>query len=65
MPLNRTETRELQERLTSAGFDTLGADGLHGPNTSSALRAYQSEHDLVPDGFGSNEILEHLRQQKA
>jgi hypothetical protein len=45
--------RELQERLTSAGYDTLGADGKWGPNTQAAYDAYRSEHPLqITPGSG-------------
>ncbi|WP_289040368.1 lytic murein transglycosylase [uncultured Aliiroseovarius sp.] len=59
--LTHAQMRELQERLTKAGYDTLGADGFSGPNTASALRSYQQDHSLVPDGFGSGAMLRHLR----
>lgn len=61
--LNRTKMRELQERLTAAGYDTLGADGFPGPNTAAALRDYQRDNGLVADGFGSGAMLDHLRSQ--
>ncbi|WP_425459520.1 lytic murein transglycosylase [Histidinibacterium lentulum] len=55
------ERMELQERLTAAGFDTLGIDGKIGPNTVAAIRAYQVSEGLVPDGYGSPALLERLR----
>ncbi|MHA6265786.1 lytic murein transglycosylase [Aliiroseovarius sp. CAU 1755] len=61
--LGREGMRELQERLTALGFDTLGADGFSGPNTQSALRAYQTRSGLVPDGFASGEVLDRLRSK--
>jgi len=59
--LNAEERRELQERLTRAGFDTGGVDGRIGPNTVAALRAFQRAAGLVPDGFASGAVLERLR----
>ncbi len=58
--LTRAEMRELQERLTQAGFDTLGADGLAGPNTHRALRAFQQAEGLPADGFPCGEMLDRL-----
>lgn len=60
--LTREGMRELQDRLTGAGYDTLGADGFPGPNTAAALRAYQQDHSLPADGFGSGAMLDHLRR---
>ncbi|MEL7301220.1 MAG: lytic murein transglycosylase [Pseudomonadota bacterium] len=59
--LNAREVRELQQRLTAAGFDTQGADGLMGSNTIAAIRSYQRANGLTVDGFASLELLEALR----
>lgn len=40
----------LQTLLTSAGYDCGGVDGEFGNKTMSALKAYQVDHNLVPDG---------------
>ncbi len=55
------ERRELQERLTKAGFDTGGADGKVGPNTIAAIRAFQRSVGMIPDGYASLDILRRLR----
>ncbi|PTE22836.1 lytic murein transglycosylase [Cereibacter changlensis JA139] len=55
------ERVELQELLTRAGFDTGGADGMVGPNTIRALRAWQQSVGLIPDGYASPGVLERLR----
>ncbi|MEI2805706.1 MAG: lytic murein transglycosylase [Albidovulum sp.] len=55
------ERRELQERLTQAGFDTGGVDGKIGPNTVAAVRAFQRSVGMVPDGYASLDILRLLR----
>ncbi|MCT7656243.1 lytic murein transglycosylase [Oceanimonas sp. NS1] len=59
--LSRTEKRELQQLLTRQGFDTQGADGVIGPNTMTAIRAWQQEQGLVADGYASASLLERLR----
>ncbi len=55
------ERRELQQRLTRAGFDTKGVDGKIGPNTVAAIRAYQRAAGMIPDGYASLDILKRLR----
>ncbi|WP_170774887.1 lytic murein transglycosylase [Ruegeria lacuscaerulensis] len=59
--LSFTEKKELQTRLTEAGFDTQGVDGRTGPNTANAVREYQLAQGLVPDGYPSLRLLERLR----
>ena len=39
--LSRTEKIELQERLIARGYDTGATDGVIGPDTIAAIRAYQ------------------------
>ncbi len=59
------DVRQLQERLTAAGYDTKGADGQWGSNTQSAYEAYRSDHPLAvqegagytsPSGYDYNQI---------
>ncbi len=59
--LSFTEKKELQARLTQAGFDTQGIDGRTGPNTINAVRAYQLAQGLLPDGYPSLTLLERMR----
>jgi membrane-bound lytic murein transglycosylase B len=59
--LTLEEREELQERLTEAGFSTGGVDGKIGPNTLSAIRAYQRAEGLLPDGYASLALLDRLR----
>lgn len=41
--------RELQQKLTAAGYG-LAVDGVFGPKTLEAVKAYQAEHGLAVDG---------------
>ncbi len=59
--LTFAERIELQELLTEAGFDPQGIDGLVGPLTIAAVRAWQDAQGLVPDGYASPAVLEMLR----
>ena len=59
--LFRAERRELQERLTRAGFNTNGVDGKVGPATRRAIRAYQQAAGMPADGFASLSLLQRLR----
>ncbi len=59
--LSFDETRELQRLLLDRGFDPNGLDGIVGPGTIAAVRAYQSSVGLVADGYASPEVLRHLR----
>ena len=59
--LSRTEKVELQERLMARGHDTGTTDGVIGPNTITAIRAYQSSQGLTPDGFATASLLQRLR----
>ncbi|MDP3959177.1 MAG: lytic murein transglycosylase [Pseudorhodobacter sp.] len=59
--LSLAERVELQQRLTAAGFDTLGADGKIGPNTIAAISAFQHARGLVADGHATKDVLEALR----
>ena len=59
--LTREERVELQRLLTAAGFDAGGVDGLMGPKTIAAVRAWQMAQGLVPDGYANPALLARLR----
>ncbi len=50
-PLSTSQVRNLQNRLTSAGYDTKGADGVVGTNTRNAFQRWQADNGQTPDGF--------------
>ncbi len=57
------ELKELQQRLTAAGFDTGGVDGRIGNDTMVAVRNYQRKVGLEPaDGYAGVKVLMRLRQ---
>ena len=59
--LTFAERKEMQRRLTDAGFNTQGIDGKIGPKTIEAVRSFQRAQGLVPDGFASLSLLMRLR----
>ncbi len=59
--LSFEQKQELQRLLLAAGFDPEGLDGIVGPDTIAAVKAYQASVGLVPDGYASLEILQKLR----
>ena len=62
--LTGNDISEAQFLLTRAGFDTLGIDGMAGPNTATAVRGYQAARGLVPDGYIGPGLLERLREER-
>lgn len=59
--LSRTEKVEMQKLLIAKGFDTGSTDGVIGPDTQSAIRAFQAREGLTPDGFANASLLVRLR----
>ncbi|WOI56858.1 lytic murein transglycosylase [Palleronia sp. LCG004] len=51
---------DLQRRLTRAGYDTQGTDGVLGPNSRTAIAAYQGARGLPPTGDPSVALLNSL-----
>ena len=58
--LTLDDRKRLQQRLTAAGFDTEGADGVIGPKSESAIRAYQRQNGLPETGQPSPGLLARL-----
>ncbi|SNT69354.1 lytic murein transglycosylase [Psychrobacter sp. LV10R520-6] len=50
-PLSTSQVTRLQQRLTNAGYDTKGADGIVGTNTRNAFQRWQANNGQTPDGF--------------
>ncbi len=58
--ISGAQRREIQRRLRSRGFDVEKIDGIIGPNTIDAIRAFQQSAGLSADGFASSELLAAL-----
>jgi hypothetical protein len=50
----------VQERLSRAGYYTGSIDGVIGPRTRSAIRAYERRHGLPVDGVIDSRLLETM-----
>ncbi|MBB96339.1 MAG: peptidoglycan-binding protein [Rhodobacteraceae bacterium] len=59
--LTQADRQELQRRLTRAGYDTGGDDGVLGPKSQAAISAYQRANGLPVTGQGTAELLARLR----
>lgn len=58
--LTKDDRVALQQRLTARGFDTGGTDGVIGPNSEKAIRAYQASKGLPVTGIPSQAMLQAL-----
>ncbi|MGH6718043.1 MAG: peptidoglycan-binding protein [Alphaproteobacteria bacterium] len=59
--LNRVQTMDLQWQLAVHGYDPGAADGVVGPRTWAAIRAYQADAGLPADGVPTIALLDHVR----
>lgn len=60
-PLALEERKALQQALTERGYNPGPIDGIIGAGTKRALRAWQQDNGLPPDGYASSAILEALK----
>ena len=60
--LSEAEKAEVQRLLTAAGYDTQGTDGLIGPNTITAVMAWQRANGWPADGYVTSKLLDALRK---
>jgi len=58
--MTKADRVALQQRLTARGFDTDGSDGVIGPNTRRAIKAYQASVGLPETGEPSLTLLRRL-----
>jgi peptidoglycan hydrolase-like protein with peptidoglycan-binding domain len=59
--MTRADRQDLQRRLTAAGFDTGGSDGVIGPNTRAAISGYEASAGLPVTGEPSRALLARLQ----
>ena len=59
--LSRTNVMDMQERLSTLGFNVGGVDGVLGPATRNALREFQKSVGMIPDGHPSKATLDALQ----
>jgi len=59
--LSRNDIKVMQRLLSARGFDTGGSDGVVGPMTRLAIKAYQKKSLLPADGYPTMGLLERLR----
>lgn len=59
--LSTALVKEMQTRLLARGFDPGTPDGILGPATRQAIRAFQLSADLQPDGYPSEEVFAGLK----
>lgn len=60
--LSRKEVEDLQLALNRRGYNAGEADGVMGPATRSAVRAFQRDAGLVSDGYPDRTVLEALER---
>lgn len=60
-PLSFKQKKEMQRRLKRAGYLDDKIDGIIGPNTINAIRAFQESRGVTPDGYASQDLLKLLK----
>ncbi len=59
--LSRNDIKQIQTALNQLGFDTGEPDGMSGPKTRHAARAYQTANSLPIDGYVGYQLLQQLQ----
>ena len=55
------DVADIQTQLIRLGYRPGRVDGIIGPITMAAIKAYQSDHNLPADGQPTDELLERLK----
>jgi peptidoglycan hydrolase-like protein with peptidoglycan-binding domain len=63
--LDLEEMEGVQKALAKLGFDPGKIDGLDGPNTQRAVRAFQAHATIKIDGIVGNETRKALAEELA
>jgi len=61
--LSFKQKKQMQRLLGRRGFKTDKIDGIVGPNTIAAIRAYQASIGVTPDGYATTDLLNRLRRK--
>jgi membrane-bound lytic murein transglycosylase B len=64
-PLSRAQVEEMQGLLATLGFDAGVPDGVVGSQTRAALRGFQRDAKVPPDGYPTPELLASIRLSAA
>lgn len=62
-PLSFTDKKAMQRKLNQLGFDVGGVDGIVGPGTRKAIRAWQKSRGLPADGYMEQSLFARLMAQ--
>jgi membrane-bound lytic murein transglycosylase B len=62
--LSRVDVKDMQRLLAALGYDAGGSDGVIGPMTRTAIKAFQHKSLLPADGYPTMGLLERLRGTK-
>jgi hypothetical protein len=60
--LSRAERSEVQRLLADRGYDVGPVDGVLGPKSRAAIKAFQADRGLEPTGRAGGRVLDTLRQ---
>ena len=59
--LNKNNVKHIQTTLNQLGFNSGKPDGIIGPKTSKAVRAYQQANNLIVDGYVGYKLWTHIK----
>jgi membrane-bound lytic murein transglycosylase B len=59
-PLSISAVKQMQEKLNALGFDSGTPDGIVGPGTRQAIRAFQQKSNMVADGYPRELVFKAL-----
>jgi len=61
--LSFKQKKQMQRLLRRKGYEMEKIDGIVGPNTIAAIRAYQTSIGVKADGFATTDLLKQLRNR--
>ncbi|MCF6221346.1 MAG: lytic murein transglycosylase [Robiginitomaculum sp.] len=59
-PLSLSQKKQLQQALTDQGYSTGGVDGMIGPNSRRAIRAWQRANAVPADAYVNQAMLKRI-----